>query len=80
MTPAESRVSQLALLPFYTVAEVAALLKVSLKTVRRRIDQGDLPVHRIGRQIRISQPDLAAFVRARRETRRFPLAGPNIDQ
>ena len=42
-------------------------MKVDPKTVRRWIDRGELPVHRLGRQIRISEPDLMAFVRARRE-------------
>ena len=53
--------------PLFSIPEVAVCLKVSPKTVRRWIDQGDLPVHRLGRQIRISEPDLSAFVRARRE-------------
>lgn len=53
--------------PLFSIPEVAACLKVSPKTVRRWIEHGELPVHRLGRQIRISEPDLAAFVRARRE-------------
>jgi excisionase family DNA binding protein len=52
----------------YAIPEVAAILKVSPKTVRRWIERGELAVHRLGRQIRISEPDLAAFVKARRET------------
>ena len=49
-----------------SVESVAELLDVSTKTVRRWIDQKLLPVHRLGRQLRISEPDLAAFlVRAR---------------
>jgi excisionase family DNA binding protein len=51
----------------FSIPEVAACLKVDPKTVRRWIDRGELPVHRLGRQIRISEPDLMAFVRARRE-------------
>lgn len=51
----------------FSVPEVADLLKVSTKTVRRWINQGDLAVHRLGRQIRISEPDLVAFIRTRRE-------------
>jgi len=39
--------------PLFSIPEVAAFLKVSPKTVHRWIDHGDLPVHRLGRQIRI---------------------------
>ncbi len=52
---------------FYSVKEVAQLLKVSDKSVRRWIECGDLPLHRIRRSIRISETDLVVFVRARRE-------------
>jgi excisionase family DNA binding protein len=45
-----------------SVVEVAARLAVSTKTVRRSITQGDLRVHRLGRQIRISEEDLQAFL------------------
>ncbi len=51
----------------YTVPEVAGLLKVSIKTVRRWIDTGDLTVHRFGRQLRVTESDLSAFIRQRRE-------------
>jgi excisionase family DNA binding protein len=51
----------------YTIPGVAASLKVSPKTVRRWIDRGDLAVHRLGRRIRISDADLAAFLAARRQ-------------
>ncbi len=53
--------------PLFSISEVAAFLKVSPKTVRRWIDRRELPVHRLGRQIRIGEPDLVTFVRARRE-------------
>nr|WP_237180370.1 helix-turn-helix domain-containing protein [Roseomonas haemaphysalidis] len=45
-----------------SVVEVATRLAVSTKTVRRSITQGDLRVHRLGRQIRISEEDLQAFL------------------
>lgn len=51
----------------YTVAEVANLLKVSIKTVRRWIDADELVAHRLGRQLRITESDLSAFLRQRRE-------------
>ena len=51
----------------YAVDDVAEQLGVSTKTVRRWIAAGDLPVHRLGRQLRISEPDLVAFIaRSRR--------------
>jgi len=45
-----------------SIGSVAAILDVSPKTVRRRIDVGELPVHRFGRQLRISEADLALFI------------------
>jgi excisionase family DNA binding protein len=53
--------------PFYSVAEVADLLGVNKRTIRRWIDQGNLVAHRFGRQLRISRADLETFVRLRRE-------------
>ena len=46
----------------YAVDDVAEQLGVSSKTVRRWIAAGDLPAHRLGRQLRISEADLAAFI------------------
>lgn len=47
---------------FYTIPETAERLKVSPKTVRRWIAQGKLKVHRFGKQLRIEETDLAAFI------------------
>lgn len=47
--------------------EVAARLGVSPKTVQRCVRRGELPVHRIGGQVRISESDLRGFVAQRRE-------------
>jgi excisionase family DNA binding protein len=44
------------------VVEVATLLDVSEKTIRRWISAGRLPMHRIGRLVRVSDADLAAFI------------------
>ncbi len=49
-----------------TIEETAQILNVSPRTVRRAIDAGALPVHRIGRLIRVSQLDLAGFLGANR--------------
>ena len=51
---------------FLTVQEVADNLAVSDKTVRRLIDRGDLPRHKLGRQVRISERDFRDFVALRR--------------
>jgi excisionase family DNA binding protein len=53
-------------LAFYTVARVADLLAVSARSVRRWIATKDLLAHKFGRQVRISEIDLRAFVERRR--------------
>jgi excisionase family DNA binding protein len=45
---------------FLSVAEVAKRLDVSEKTVRRKIASGDLPAHRVGKLIRVSERALTA--------------------
>jgi len=47
------------------VAEVAGLIKVSNKTVRRWIAANELAVVRLGRSVRVSQAELARFIAAR---------------
>ena len=49
-----------------SIKDAAKALKVSTKTIRRWIDDAELRVHRLGRQLRISEEDLAAFVNKRR--------------
>jgi excisionase family DNA binding protein len=44
-----------------TVQDVATDLQLSTKTIRRLIDRGDLPVHRLGRSVRVSEEDLLVF-------------------
>ena len=53
---------------FYTVLQVANLLAVSSRSVRRWIAAGELLAHKFGRQVRISESDLRAFVGWRRAT------------
>jgi excisionase family DNA binding protein len=50
----------------YTVSEVADQLKVSQKQVRRWIGSGALVAHRLGRQLRVADSDLRAFLAQRR--------------
>lgn len=49
-----------------SIDALADRLAVSAKTVRRWIEAGDLPAHRLGRQIRISEEDAVRFVASRR--------------
>ena len=46
---------------FYTPKEVAVLLKVSERTVRRWIEEGKLKAQRFGRQLRIPAEALDKF-------------------
>ena len=47
-----------------TPHEVAARCRVSLRTVRRWIADGELPVLHLGRSVRIRKSALAAFLRS----------------
>jgi len=49
-----------------TIDETAEIFNTSTRTVRRLIDSGALPVHRLGRSVRISDGDIAAFLAANR--------------
>ncbi len=48
--------------PLLTAAEVAKILNVSLRTVRRLTQQGKLPIIRIGHVVRIHPEALAALI------------------
>jgi excisionase family DNA binding protein len=47
---------------FLSVAAIAQRLGVSEKTIRRKIDRGELPAHRVGRLLRVGEGALAAYV------------------
>jgi excisionase family DNA binding protein len=49
-----------------TIDETAEILNVSSRTVRRLNESGALPVHRIGRSVRISDADIAQLMAASR--------------
>jgi excisionase family DNA binding protein len=51
----------------YSITEIAKLLKVHPRTVRRWIDKSDITAHRFGRQIRITDADLAMFISKNRK-------------
>lgn len=46
----------------FTVAEVAAILRVSKMTVYRLVNDGTLPAFRFGRSIRINPDDLKRYL------------------
>lgn len=49
-----------------TIDETAELFSTSSRTVRRLINSGQLRVHRLGRSVRISDADIAAFLAVNR--------------
>ena len=51
---------------FFTLADVAKRYDVSVRTVRRWVDAGELISHRFGRQLRVSGEDLKTFEKLRR--------------
>ena len=52
---------------FYTIAEVAELLAVTTRTIRRWIKAGDLVAHRKGVVVRIADDDWRAFLALHRD-------------
>lgn len=48
---------------FLTVAEVAAVVRVSKMTVYRMVHNGELPAVRVGRSFRVAQSDVDEFLR-----------------
>jgi excisionase family DNA binding protein len=50
----------------FSVRELAERFGVSTKTVFRWIASGELPAHRLGRQLRIAEEDAIAFMATRR--------------
>ena len=50
----------------HAVEAVAQRLGVASKTVRRMIRRGELPVHYVGRLLRVSDDDLGEYLRKRR--------------
>jgi excisionase family DNA binding protein len=49
-----------------TIEEAAGMLNLSVRTLRRRIGQGALPVIRDGRIVRIQPDDLRCYILLRR--------------
>lgn len=62
--PPKPKVIELASLnqaTYYTIYEVAALMKLHHTTIRRMIKSGELPAKKYGRQWRIKEDDLQRF-------------------
>lgn len=51
---------------FYTAEEVANILKLDIKTVRRYLSQGDMKGAKIGNTWRVTEEELKEFVENRR--------------
>lgn len=49
--------------PLLSVADAAAFLRVSGRTVRRLLARGELGASRVGRQLRIGRAELLAYLR-----------------
>lgn len=54
---------QLGEVRFLTVAEVAAIMRVSKMTVYRMVHAGDLPAIRVGRSFRVPQDQVDTYLR-----------------
>lgn len=54
--------------PMLTKDDVAERLRLSVKSIERFIASGALPVHRIGKCVRISADDYRAFVANHRKS------------
>ena len=48
---------------FLTVAEVAAMMRVSKMTVYRLLHNGDMPAVRVGRSFRVLEKDVDEYLR-----------------
>ena len=48
---------------FLTVAEVAAMMRVSKMTVYRLVHSGELPAVRVGRSFRVTEDDVDEYLR-----------------
>jgi excisionase family DNA binding protein len=61
---------------FYTIPEVARILRVSDQSVRRWIKAGELPATKPGKEYRIEHANLEEFLRAREPRPKAPSRSP----
>jgi len=52
--------------PMLSIATIAKRLSVSERTVRRWIENGDIPAYKFNAAVRIKERDLTAFIEQRR--------------
>lgn len=62
-TPPTTPSGDLSEVKLMTVAEVAAVMRVSKMTVYRLVHSGELPAVRVGRSFRVSEADLDDYLR-----------------
>ncbi len=55
---------ELAEAKFLTVAEVAAMMRVSKMTVYRLVHSGEMPAVRVGRSFRVREEDANEYIRS----------------
>jgi excisionase family DNA binding protein len=60
--PSEERPAQRPVVSFLTVAEVAAIMRVSKMTVYRLVHGGELSAVRVGRSFRVPEPAVRAYL------------------
>lgn len=51
-----------------SVQDVAQMLSVSVKTVRRMVDRGEIPCVRIGQQLRIHPSNIERLINGKHQT------------
>lgn len=56
-------------LELYTAAEVAEVLRLNLQVVQRKLQAGEIPAYRIGREWRIEKEQLVAWLEERSNQR-----------
>ena len=61
--PATGAPGDISEVKFLTVAEVAAMMRVSKMTVYRLVHSGELPAVRVGRSFRVTEDDVNEYLR-----------------
>ncbi|OJY37599.1 MAG: transcriptional regulator [Pseudonocardia sp. 73-21] len=64
MEPRDSDLGHIGQVQFLTVAEVAAMMRVSKMTVYRLVHGGDLPAARVGRSFRVPKGAVEEYLRS----------------
>jgi excisionase family DNA binding protein len=59
----QARPGDISEVKFMTVAEVAAMMRVSKMTVYRLVHNGELPAVRVGRSFRVTEDDVNEYLR-----------------